>query len=160
MVQLDHEEATAAVDRSTHPRHSAAGTRAGAVAAMVANGVLLYVAENILAWDLLSFLTDDYNRVLPAIRLTLLVTIGLSLMQFIYPARWFTTVTDAVSTGFGLYAAVRLFQIFPFEFDDAGPRWDLVMRAVLIIAIAGSLITLIVAPLKLISSAAGDQSSR
>ena len=126
--------------------------RAGAAVAIAVNGVLLYVAENLLQWGVLPFLTDDYNLVLPAIRLTLVATMGANGLRLIFPTRWMSIATDMVSTGFGLSATIRLFQVFPFEFNGADSRWDVLARALLIVAIGGSLIGLLVAPLRLISS--------
>lgn len=126
--------------------------RVGYGAAIIVNAILLFVARNLLDWDVLPFLTDEYNRVLPAITLTLVVTIAVNVLRLGYSPRWFVIVTDAVATIFGLYASVRMFQVFPFDFSSYDLRWDLLVRALLIIAIGGSLIALLVAPLKLLSS--------
>jgi hypothetical protein len=133
-------------------RNLSARPHAGYLAAIVVNGALLLVVDNLMAWELLPFLTDDYDRVLPAVRLALMVAMSVNFLRLWYAPPWFVTLTDMVSTAFGLVAAVWVFRVFPFEFTSPGVRWDLVMRAGLIAVIAGALIALIVAPLRLLSS--------
>lgn len=137
--------------RSSRPWHRNAATeRAGNVAAILVNAALLVAARNLLDWDILPFLTDDFDRVLPAITLSLLVTIAVHVVRLFHDSMRFAIATDAIATGFGLYAAIRLFQVFPFDFDSAGFRWHLLVRALLVVAIVGSTITIVAAPFRLL----------
>lgn len=117
--------------------------------AIVVNAALAYVANNILAWDLLPFLTDDFNRVLPAVNATLAVTIAVNLARLFYDPKWFVTATDLVSTAVGLVATIRMYRVFPFDFESSEIPWDLGVRAILVIAMVGSVIGLAVGAFRL-----------
>ncbi|MGI9597712.1 MAG: hypothetical protein ACR2QK_16230 [Acidimicrobiales bacterium] len=132
--------------------------RAGYVVAIVINAVLLYVANNLLSWDLLPFLTDDFDRVLPAVNLSLAVTIAVNGLRIIYDAPWFTRSSEIVSMLFSIAASVRLFNVFPFDFDDYSSVWEPFVRVLILIAIIGSAIGVIVQLFKLLTGL-GAQSS-
>ena len=58
---------------------------------------------------------------------------------------------DAVTTGVGLAALVRIWQVFPF---DLGSGWELAVRVLLVVAVVGSLIGVAVALSRLVTSLA------
>lgn len=122
--------------QSTHP--VTAGKRVGYLLAIAVNALMAFVANNILAWDIASFLTDDFERVLPAINLMIAVTIAINFALLFYAPRWFVAATDVLSTGFGLAATVRMYRVFPFDFDAFEFDWGLVVKLLLIVAIIGS----------------------
>ena len=128
-----------------------AGRRAGYLVAIAVNAALAYVANNILEWDVLPFLTEDFDRVLPAINATLAVTIAANLARLWYDPKWFVAVTDLVSTAVGLVASIRMWRVFPFDFESYDVRWDLAVRALLVIAIIGSVIGIVVGAVKLVT---------
>ncbi len=124
-------------------------SRFGHLVAAVLTVVGLYVVNNLPDWDILPFLTDDFDRVLPLINLSLGANLVISLLRLVQPRKWFVILTDVIGTAFGLPALVRTWQVFPFDFD-AG-FWDLAVRVVLVIAIAGSIIGMIVGVVRLVA---------
>lgn len=102
------------------------------------------MANNILDWDIAPFLTNDFDRVLPAINVLIAVTIAINVARLFYAPKWFVAATDVLSTGLGLAATVRMYRIFPFDFDSYDFRWDLAAKALLIVAIVGSVIGIVV----------------
>lgn len=121
-----------------------AADRFGYGIAVVVNAVMLYVVNNLLEWDFPPFLTDDFDKVLPLVNLSLGVSIAVNVVRLLYAPKWFAILTDMVATGFGLPALIRTWQVFPFDFDDDGFPWDVAVRAVLVVAIAGSVIAVLV----------------
>lgn len=150
---LDSEGATAASPDAAHAKGATvaeAGRRFGYFVAAVVNGALLYVANNLLEWDVFTFLTQDFNLVLPAINVSLWVTLIVNVVRIFYAPRWFVSITEILSLIFSLYATVRLWQVFPFNFDEYWFRWEHIVRAVLILAMAGTAIALLVQVFKLV----------
>lgn len=118
--------------------------RFGSLVAIAVNAVMLYVVNNLLDWGWPSFLTQDFDNVLPAVNLTLVASIIIQVGRFWYNPKWFVAATELISTALGLRAAVRLYRVFPFDFTSYSFRWDLGVKAVLIIAIIGSVIGIVV----------------
>ncbi len=128
------------------------GRRVGYVFAIVINAAMIYVANNLLRWDLIPVLTDDFDRVLPAINLSLAVTIVVNVLRFAYDAPWFTRVTEIISLAFSIAAALRLYRIFPLDFDQHSVVWESLIRLVLIVAIVGSAIAIVVQLVRLVTA--------
>lgn len=129
---------------------ASAAARLGYAVAVVINVVMLYVVNQLLEWDIVPFLTAEFDRVLPLVNLSLAVSIGVNVVRLLYARAWFVTLTDLVATGFGLPALIQTWRVFPFEFDRDGFPWDQGVRVILVVAIAGSAIAMVVGLVKLI----------
>jgi hypothetical protein len=124
----------------TPARQSTAARRAGYAIAAAINGVMLYLVNGRPGWDAIPFLTD-VDRVLPWINAALVMATAANLIYLIVPGRRFVAAGGLVTTGLGVAVLIRLWQVFPFDFGrDAG--WTMVVRAVLLLAIVGSVIAL------------------
>lgn len=110
--------------------------RVGYGLAIAVNAVMLYVVHNLLAWGFPTFLTDEWELVLPVLTASIVVTIGANLALIAYDARWFRLATNAVSGAFGLAVVLRMRAVFPFGFESGTwetiGRWTLVVIAVAI----------------------------
>lgn len=124
--------------------------QAGYVAAIVVNGLIAYAANNLLDWDIVPFLTTDFERVLPAINLSLGITIAVNFLRLAYDAPWFTRITEVISLTFSLAASLRVFRVFPFDFDGRPAVFEPLFRLMLIVAIVGSAIAIIAQLAKLV----------
>jgi peptidoglycan biosynthesis protein MviN/MurJ (putative lipid II flippase) len=118
-------------------RPSTASRRAGYVIAAAINGVLLWLIHVWPGWDAVPFLTADFETVLWLINLSIVVTIALNLVYLTRDPRWLTAAGAVVTTAIGLAAAVRMLQVFPFDFGDSG-FWPVVFRVLLWVAIIGA----------------------
>lgn len=125
----------------------------GHLIAIAVNLVLLYVVRNLGEWDLLPFLTDDYDRVIEPLSVSIIATIIGRALRILLPGRRIGLLIDGIVTAFGFYALLRVYQVFPFEFDPDGFRWDLLTRFVLIVGMLGSAIGVLVTPLRLLQGA-------
>ena len=127
---------------STEDRKRAA-RRAGYLIAVAVNAVLLYLINGRPGWDVLPFLTADMAKALPLINLSLVAGIAVNLVCLIRDPRRLVAAGGVVTTGVGLAAVVRLWQVFPFDFA-AGSAWETIARILLLLGIAGSVIGLVV----------------
>jgi hypothetical protein len=60
-----------------------------------------------------------------------------------YDRRWFKGLGDALSQTVSIVATVRLLGVFPFDFSGWDGPWELVARAVLIVALVGTAISIL-----------------
>jgi hypothetical protein len=70
-------------------------------------------------------------------------------VRLVYDPRWFVSLGDVVSTLLGVAALVRIWQVFPFDFDAYSVDWALVVRVVMVVAFLGSLIGIVAQTLTL-----------
>ena len=124
--------------------------RIGYSVAIAANGVMLVIVNNILAWGWLSWLTDDFELLLPIINLSLVASIVANLFYLAYDADWFKTLGDTALLVISMGVAIRTWQVFPFDFTGWSFDWAPVIRAILALALFGMTIALIVNIVKLI----------
>lgn len=137
-------------------RPSTASGRTGYVIAVVINAVFLWLIHVWPGWDVVPFLTADFETVLWLINLSIVVTIALNLVYLIRDPKWLTAAGAIVTTAVGLAAAVRMLQVFPFDFGDSDV-WPLVFRVLLWVAIVGSVIGIIANVVTLVRAAqSGD----
>ncbi len=116
----------------------------GYVVAAAINAALIFVVNNLLEWDVLPWLTADFERVVGILSLSLGASVAANLAFAAYDAPWFKSVGEIVMAGFGLAAAVRVFQVFPFDFSAYDFNWGLVARVLLIVAMVGIGISVLV----------------
>ena len=93
--------------------------RSGYVVAIAVNVLMLYVVNNLLAWDILPFLTDDFGRVLWLIDISLLATIMVNLVYVAYDQAWFRSLGQIGLNLISLAVAIRMYQVFPFDFSGS-----------------------------------------
>jgi hypothetical protein len=125
-------------------RPSAAGRRFGYAIGAAVNGVLLYLTNAEPGWRSVPFLTEDFTRVLALVNLSLVAGLVANLLYVLYDRRWFRDLGGIVTTGAGLAATIQLLRVFPFVFTDTSVDWDTVVRWLLVLGIAGTVIALVV----------------
>lgn len=133
---------------------SGAGRRFGYILAILINAGMLYVANNLLAWDILPFLTDSFEDVLPIINVSLAATMVVNAAYVFFDHQWFKSLTQVGVAGISMAATVRLYRVFPFDFTEYDFSWETLARAILIIAMVGIGIAIIAETVKLIRALA------
>jgi hypothetical protein len=123
-------------------RPSTASRRTGYVIAAGINAVMLWLIHVWPGWDAVPFLTAGFDQVLWLVDLSLVVTIALNVLYLFGDPRRLTAAGSIITTAIGLAAAVRLLQIFPFDFGDSG-FWPVIFRVLLWVAVVGSIIGII-----------------
>ncbi len=125
-------------------------SRIGYAIAVVVNLVLLFVVKNLLAWDWIPFLTDDFEQLLPIVNLSLVVGAGANFAFIFYNAHWFRSVGQIVQNVVSLFVIVVTLKVFPFDFSPYSINWATIARVVLILAAVGVAIGTIAEVVKLI----------
>ena len=142
-------------------RPSRASRRAGYLIAAAINVVLLYLIRVEPGWQAVPFLTDGMTEVLGVVTLSLVAGIVLNLLYVLADPRWLVALGGVVTTAVGVAAMVRLWQVFPFDFEDAATDWAMVVRVVLVVGIVGAGIGIVAQFATLIglvaTACAGDQ---
>jgi hypothetical protein len=129
--------------RRPQPRPKPASRRFGYTIAMTVNAVLLYLVNVSPGWDAVPFLTHDTTQVIGWVNASIVAGIIANAL-YLTDQQWFRALGEIVVTAIGLVALGRLWQVFPFAFDDDGVPWRDVARWVLAIGMAGSVIGLVV----------------
>lgn len=138
---------------------SPANRRVGYVVAAAVNVVVLYVVVNLLAWGWLPFLTDEFASVLPLLRLSLLATIAVNVVYLWYDPPAFRAVVQIVLSVIAVAVALRVYDVYPFDFSRYGPAWDVAARVLLILAIIGTIIGIVVEVVRFARAAVGSASA-
>ena len=146
MTQAPPSDAVLSEERRSRPAR-----QAGYVVAIVINALILWVANNLLAWGWLSWLTDDFVDVLPAINASLIVTIIAYALFIAYDGEWFRALGDIVTGIYSLLAGIAMWQVFPFDFSAYAFDWALVARWVVGLGIFGVSIGVLVNVVKLLA---------
>ncbi len=103
------------------------------VGAIVANGVLLFVLNNLLGWNV-PFLTESYKNCLWAIDISLGAIIIVNFVFIFFDKDWFKHLLQVFTSIASFISLCVIHAIFPFEF--ANPAWYLALKIFLIVAMA------------------------
>ena len=128
-----------ATDRARRP--SAGARRAGYGLAILFSTALLIILNGSPGWQAIPFLTSGTTQVLWLVNLSLAASIAANLVYLAHDPSWLKSLGDLATTGIGLAAAIRIWQVFPFDLSSG---WSTAVRALLVVAIAGSCIALVV----------------
>ena len=124
-------------------RRGRAARRFGYAVAVLVNVAILVLVNRWPGWDAVPFLTGDTEQVLGIVNASIIAGVVANVLFLFADPPWFKALGDIVTTAVGLAAAVRLWQVFPFDFG-AGSAWDTVARVLLVIAIVGSVLGILV----------------
>jgi hypothetical protein len=136
-----------------------AAKRIGYAIAVGVNAVMLYVVNNLLAWEVPAFLTEEFERVLPVLNISIVASIVVNLMYVAYDAPWFKSLGQVVLSAIALVATIRTLEVFPFDFARYDFNWEVVARGCLILATVAIVIGLITETVKLVTRLASPPSS-
>ena len=141
-------------------RRSPAVRRVGDVIGAAFNAALLYAANVWPGWETIPFLTEDVEQVIGLVNASIMVSLAANIAYLVRDPRWLKALGDVVTTAVGLAALVRIWQVFPFDFDSGGFDWPLAMRILLGIAIVGSVIGILAGLTAFVRSVTADRPVR
>lgn len=127
------------------------GRRIGYAIAVVVNLVMLVIAQNILDWGWLPFLTGDFAQVVPWISLGLIASI---VANAIYQFNDTLIVKSTGQIGVSLisvFVTYQIWQVFPFDFSAYEFNWGVLARVLLVLAMVGAGIVVLAEAIKLTS---------
>ena len=124
----------------------------GYLVAIAVNAVLLYIVNNLLAWDLLPFLTSELGQVLWLIDLSLLATIVANSVFLGFDPPWLKSMCQIALGGISMAVALRMYQVFPFDFTGSQFDWSWTTRFVMVLTMIGIAIGIVGELIKLAGS--------
>ncbi|MDJ0767595.1 MAG: hypothetical protein QNJ12_02335 [Ilumatobacter sp.] len=131
--------------------------RFGYALAAAINGVMLWIAHQLLDWEWPGFLTSDYEELLPILTFSFVVSIVANVV-YVWNDQWPVKHLGEMATALiGFVVAVRVWQVYPFDFTEYDVDWSWLVRTVLIIAMVGTAIGFVAQSVKL---ATGRRSQR
>jgi hypothetical protein len=125
-----------AIEEMVEQRIKRGTKRFGYVMAAAINGVMLWIAHQLLDWKWPAFLTPEFDDVLPIITVSFVVSIVANLAYALKDGWPTKPVGELVTSVIGFVTALRFWQVFPFEFS--GDDWTWLVRLVLVVAMVGS----------------------
>ncbi|MEW1952326.1 hypothetical protein [Terrabacter sp. NPDC080008] len=111
------------------------GRRAGYAGSVVVNLIILWLINGWPGWQVVPFLTASTVLVVGAVNASIVVRIAADAVNLVLDLPRVRALGDIVSLGFGLYALVRIWQVFPL---DVSSGWEVVARVVLVLGLVGS----------------------
>jgi len=132
---------------------SPAARRFGYLIAIMINAVIWYLVFVAPGWAAVPFLTGATREVLGLVAASLIAGMVANVVYLISDD-WPRVIGEPITTAIGLAAMIRLWQGFPFDFD-ASTSWPIVARWLLGLAIAGTVVALVVQIVVVVRRAAG-----
>lgn len=117
------------------------------IAAIIFNIIFLYIANNLLNWNL-SFIAPDFSQVLLILNVSIIANILANIGFLIYQRGWFRTLAQIILNIIGFAVAYSLYVVFPFIFKTAVITYSL--KFALIVAMIVTVIATFVEVLRLI----------
>jgi hypothetical protein len=124
-------------------RPSRGARRTGYVFGLLFNLLFLWLVNVWPGWDAVPFLTGDFADVVWLVDLSLWAGVVSNAIYVVSDPRWLTALGGVVTTAIGLAAAVRLWQVFPFDLNGSDV-WRVLVQVALVVGIVGSAIGIVV----------------
>lgn len=116
--------------------------RTGYVISIGVNLALIWIVTNIVEWDIVPFLTNEFEELVSIAVFSMVVGIALNLAYLFYDPPRFRILGETINSAIAFVVIVRTLQVFPFDFE--GGFWPGATRVILIfIAIATAISTLV-----------------
>jgi len=110
-----------------------AGARRAGYLVGIAVGAALLLAVNVWpGWQALPVLTGATTRVLWLVNLSLAAGMAANVVCLAHDPPWLRSLGDLVTAAIGLAAAIRIWRVFPFDFQGYWAGWPSVVRAALV----------------------------
>ena len=132
------------------------GRQVGYALAVAGNLLLLFVVNNLLEWEFPPFLTADWDRVLPILNASIVVSIVVNAALITYRPEWFKSLGQVVMSAFSLAVIVRLRSVFPFDFSSSDFDWETATRWILLFMMVALVISIIAEGAKAIRAVTGS----
>jgi hypothetical protein len=110
------------------------------IAAVIANLILLYIANNIISWKL-SFIANSFADVLGIVNLFLIASLVVNFIFIFYYPHWFRNLMLIPIDILGLITFYTFLIVFPFVINNI--LLEYMLKFILVVFIIGSLISLV-----------------
>jgi hypothetical protein len=140
-----------------HPRPHLAARKFGYLLAITLNAGFFYLINVEPGWQVLPFLTAETPQVLGLLNFSVIAAVVVNTVYLLYDARWCKAVGDFLLAVIGLAVLERIWRVFPFT----STGWPvLLIHALLVVAIVGTVASMIVNIVMLVRHSAGKGGQR
>jgi hypothetical protein len=124
-------------------RPPAATRRVGYLVSLAVITAMLIILNGAPGWQAIPFLTSNTSQVLGLVNLSLAAGLAVNLVYLFYDPPWLKSLGDLITSAIGFVVAIRVWQVFPFAFHGSAAWCSTALRLLLIIAIAGTAISVL-----------------
>jgi hypothetical protein len=121
--------------------HSSSSRKVGYIFSIAFMFLFLYILRHLRQWGV-NFLTDDFNKCLYYIELSIYISIAAQAIFIFYDNRWFRHILQAFANIAGAVAIIMLYVIYPFNIQD--PTWNRWIKIGLLILFGFTVISIII----------------
>ena len=129
------------------PRDEERPSKAGYIVAIIINVIMLWIANNLLAWNV-PFLTRDFVAVLGVLNLSISATIVANILWFFYDPPWFRHLLQIILNILSMAVIYTFYVVFPLSLTSEVLR--IAIKIILIIGLVGLVIATIIEFVRLI----------
>src|SRR5512138_903980 len=126
------------------PHHSGA-RRVGYIFAILFMILFIYILRHLRQWGV-NFLTDDFEKCLYYIELSIYISIAAQVLFIFYDNSWFRHILKGLSNIASAVATIMVYVIYPFDFHDAA--WNKWVRIGILILFILSVISVLIELIK------------
>lgn len=130
--------------RKSSKKSSPTGRKIGYIVSIVFMLVFLYVVRHLREWGV-NVLTDDFEKCLFYIELSIYASITSQVLFLLYDNRWFRHLVQGIANIFAALSLIMLYVVFPFDFGDAAwVKWIKIGLLILfVLTIIGILVEIV-----------------
>ena len=126
--------------------------RLGYLVAIAVSAGIVFVLNNLLAWDIVPFLTDDFDQLLPIINASLAATIVINFIWILYDAAWVRSTGQIILNVTSIAVLTLTLRVFPFDFSPSSFDWASLSKIIIVFLIVALVIATIIEVVKLVSA--------
>jgi len=115
--------------------------KAGYIATIIVMFIMIYVLRHLREWGL-TFLTEDFERCLFYIELSIYVTIGANILFIFYDNRWFRHLAQVLVNAANALSTIMIYVIFPFAIENS--NWIKWLKIGLLVVFVITVISIVV----------------
>ena len=124
--------------------------RFGYVLAIAFSVGILFFVNNVPEGEQISFLTNDFEQVLPIINTLLLASIAINGVWVLYDAEWFRSAGRITLNVLIIAVLALTYRVFPFDFSAYDFDWEALIRVLIVGIIVALTIATIVEIVRLV----------
>ncbi len=126
--------------------------RLGYLVGIAISAGILFVVNNLLTWDIVPFLTSDFDQLLPIVNASLVASIVVNAIWVLYDAAWIRSTGQIILNLTSIAVLALTLRVFPFDFSPYSFDWESLTKAIIVFLIIALVIATIVEITKLVSA--------
>lgn len=126
--------------------------RLGYLVGIVVSAGILFAVNNLLDWDIVPFLTADFEQLVPIINVSLVASIIVNAIWILYDAAWIRSTGQIILNLTSIAVLALTLRVFPFDFSQYSFDWESLTKGLIVFLIIALVIATIVEIVKLVSA--------